>query len=243
MAPNFFVEAKGPDGSAAVMLRQARYDGAVGARGMHSLQNYGQEEPVYDGNAYTYSSTYHGGTGTLQIYAHHATAPAAEGKRPEYHMTQINSYAITGERQTFVQGATAFRNSRDLAKQHRDTFIGDANARYQAEVAVAQESPAVTAEARSEDDSSSDEFVDCEAYSTPHDVNRVPHSDEQGSQQIHSQISDSIYATTELAASVTTSFTSSLPSGKSHDRGKASSKRHRDSKSPPSGSHRQKKHG
>lgn len=238
LAPNFFVEAKGPDGSAAVMARQARYDGAVGVRAMHSLQNYSRAEPIYDGKAYTYTSTYH--DGTLKMYAHHATAPAAERSRPEYHMTQINSYAMTGERQTFVQGATAFRNLRDLAKQHRETFIGDANARYQAGVAAAQESPTITAEAHSEHDSSSDEFVDCEAYSTPHDVSRVPDPDEQDSQGIHSQISDSIYAVTEPAASVTTSFTSSLPSGKSHNRGKAPSKRHRDSKSPPSGSRRKR---
>lgn len=139
IAPNFFVEAKGPDGSAAVMTRQARYDGAVGARAMHSLQNYGQEEPVHDGNAYTFSSTYYGGTGTLQLYAHHATAPTSSGGRPEYHMTQLDSYAMTGKRQTFIEGATAYRNARDLAKQHRDNLIQVANSRYQTRIAAAQE--------------------------------------------------------------------------------------------------------
>ena len=48
MAPNFYFEAKGPDGSAAVARRQACYDGAVGARGLQSLQSYGQGESVYD---------------------------------------------------------------------------------------------------------------------------------------------------------------------------------------------------
>jgi hypothetical protein len=37
MAPNFYLEAKGLDGSAAVARRQACYDGAIGARGMQSL--------------------------------------------------------------------------------------------------------------------------------------------------------------------------------------------------------------
>lgn len=60
MTPNFFLEVKGPDGSLAVAIRQARYDGAIGSRGIHSLQSYG-EEPNYDGQAYTYSSIYHGG--------------------------------------------------------------------------------------------------------------------------------------------------------------------------------------
>jgi hypothetical protein len=37
MAPNFYFEAKGLDGSAAVARRQACYDGAIGARGLQSL--------------------------------------------------------------------------------------------------------------------------------------------------------------------------------------------------------------
>jgi hypothetical protein len=36
-APNFYLEAKGLDGSAAVAKRQACYDSAVGARGLQSL--------------------------------------------------------------------------------------------------------------------------------------------------------------------------------------------------------------
>ncbi|EFW14297.1 hypothetical protein D8B26_007044 [Coccidioides posadasii str. Silveira] len=66
MAPNFFLEAKGPDGSLAVATRQACYDGALGARGMHSLQTYRQDKLTYDNNAYTITSTYHGGQ--LKLY-------------------------------------------------------------------------------------------------------------------------------------------------------------------------------
>ncbi|KAF3768323.1 hypothetical protein M406DRAFT_240293, partial [Cryphonectria parasitica EP155] len=126
IAPNFFLEAKGPHGSAAVMMRQARYNGAIGTRAMHSLQNYGQEEPVYDSKAYTYSSTYH--DGLLQLFAHHATAPATSGGQPEYHINKIRIFAMTDMRETFVQGAAAYRNLRDLATQQRATFIEAANA-------------------------------------------------------------------------------------------------------------------
>lgn len=152
IAPNFFIEAKGSDGSAAVMLRQARYDGAVGARGIHSLQNYRQKETIYDGSAYTYSSTYH--NGQLQLYAHHPTAPATPGGQRDYHVTQLRAYALTNDRETFIQGATAFRNMRDLAKQHRGAFIQAANSTYQARIATAQGVSTVTAESRSEHDSS-----------------------------------------------------------------------------------------
>ncbi|EFY86789.1 hypothetical protein MAC_07193 [Metarhizium acridum CQMa 102] len=123
--PNFFLEVKGPNGNAAVAQRQACYDGAYGARAMHALQNY-HDEPIYDGNAYTYSSTYH--DGNLKLYAHHVTAPAAPEGRPEYHMTQINGWQMTGNIHTFRRGATAFRNARDYAERHRNSFIRAANA-------------------------------------------------------------------------------------------------------------------
>jgi hypothetical protein len=89
IAPNFFLETKGPNGTVAVTNLQVRYNGAIGARAMHSLQNYGaMDSPVYDMNANTLSSTYQGGGGgLLQLYVHHVTTPAATGAEPEYHMT------------------------------------------------------------------------------------------------------------------------------------------------------------
>ncbi|EFY87888.1 hypothetical protein MAC_06015 [Metarhizium acridum CQMa 102] len=128
MAPNFFMEVKGPNGNASVAQRQACYDGAYGVRAMHALKNHGKTEEQYDGDAYTYSSTYHPATGTLQLYAHHATAPVDAGGRPEYHMTQIDTWGMTGNINSFRRGATALRNARDLARQQRDNLIQAANA-------------------------------------------------------------------------------------------------------------------
>jgi hypothetical protein len=91
-APNFFVEGKSEGGRADVAKRQACHDGAVGARAMHSLQNYQVAEPIYDGNANSYSATYHQGTATLQLYTHHLTAPKALGEPPECHMTQLDGF-------------------------------------------------------------------------------------------------------------------------------------------------------
>lgn len=129
LAPNFFVEAKALRGGADVVKRQACLDGAIGARAMHSLQNYGEGEPVFDGDAHTFSSTYHAGTATLQLYAHHVTGPAADGEPPEYHMTQIDSWGMTGNIDTFRRGAAAFRNARDVAQRQREIFIRAANTR------------------------------------------------------------------------------------------------------------------
>jgi hypothetical protein len=124
-APNLFFEGKSAGGRSDVAKRQACYDGAVGARAMHSLQNYGAHEPQYDGNAYSYSSTYH--DGTIKLYSSHPTRPHSPGGRPEYHMTQLRSFAMTDNSETFRTGAAAVRNLRDYAESHRDSFIEEAN--------------------------------------------------------------------------------------------------------------------
>ena len=125
VAPNFFLEVKRPSGGADVAKRQACYDGALGARGMHQLQSYREEEPIYDGNAYTITSTYH--DGTLKMYSTHLTQ--AIDRTTAYHMTQINGWNLTGNPNTCRQGLTHFRNGRDWAQEQRDAFISAANER------------------------------------------------------------------------------------------------------------------
>lgn len=133
ITPNFFIEVQGPGGCAAVADRQARYHGALVARAMHKLQNYGKGELEYDGNAYTFSSTYH--SGLLRIHAHHLTAPMTEDGRPEYHTTEIASFSLRDDLGTFIKGVTALLNARDLAEHVRDNFIRRANARARTEIA------------------------------------------------------------------------------------------------------------
>ncbi|KAJ4413826.1 hypothetical protein N0V85_003409 [Neurospora sp. IMI 360204] len=125
--PNFFMELKGPESNARIAQRQVMHVGAVGARAMNSVQNWGKEEPSYDGNAYTFSSTYH--DGLLGLYAHHVAPPTAPGGRPQYYMTLVKSFCLTNDIDTWRQGVKAFRNARDRARWHRDNFIQAANAR------------------------------------------------------------------------------------------------------------------
>jgi len=125
--PNFFTEAKGPNGGTPTCKNQALYDGAVGARGIHELRSYVDPETAYDNNAYTITSTYHGGSGTLTVYTTHPTL-SKDTKRPtEYRMTQLNSLAMTGNPDTFRQGACLLRNARELAKEKREELIAAAN--------------------------------------------------------------------------------------------------------------------
>ena len=126
---NFFTEIKGPDGSAAVAKRQACFDGALGARGVHKLRSFETDpDTVYDNNAYTITSTYH--DGTLKMYTSHPSKPTRpENPPPEYYMTQLNTFAITGTAERFREGVGAFRNARDWAKEQRDGLIEAANGR------------------------------------------------------------------------------------------------------------------
>lgn len=138
IAPNFFLEAKGGDGSATVVHLQACYDGAYGARAMSALQNYGNVEPIYDENGYAFSSTYDGGT--LKLFAHHMIRPGDVHTRPGHHATELRGFYLRDSEEVFGHGATAFRNARDQAQRYRDDFIQRAN------MVASQEAPAAETE-------------------------------------------------------------------------------------------------
>ena len=123
--PNHVIAAKGPDGSAAVAIRQATYDAHFGVRAMDVTRSYGQAGPQHDGNAYAFSSIYY--SGTLKLYTSHSTAPANPGGRPSYHMNHLRSFAMGDTAETWRDGATWYRNSIDLAKEFRDDVIHGAN--------------------------------------------------------------------------------------------------------------------
>ena len=125
--PNFFTEGKGENASAAVSKLQALYDGALGARGIHELRSYIDEEPLYDENAYTITSTYHGDTGDLTIYSMHPTLSKNPSNPIEYRMTQLRGWKMTDTLDTFREGATALRNAREWAQEKRKDVIAAAN--------------------------------------------------------------------------------------------------------------------
>ncbi|KAE9964998.1 hypothetical protein BLS_007924 [Venturia inaequalis] len=127
LLPNHFTEVKGPDGKASQLRLQATYDAAHGSRAMHQILSYEQDEQRYDGYARSFASTYHSGTGTLQLYASHATAPTEPGGDPTYRITQLDSYGMTGNYDTHRAGLAAYRNVQDLAKEERDNAIAYAN--------------------------------------------------------------------------------------------------------------------
>jgi len=80
-------------------------------------------------------------------------------------MTQIDGWQMTGNVDSFRKGATAFRNARDRAKEHRDRFIGTANEKAkQSREAVAQQ----------DEGSSEDGFLDYEENTASQETLRQP---------------------------------------------------------------------
>ena len=138
VAPNMFLEVKGPKGMTAVALCQLFYDTALGARGQLSLRSYANggsgaaaAAADFDGKAYTLGAGYH--DGHLKVYATHPTKPSGAGEgvdgRPGYVMTQIRAYAMTSDIETFRRGAAAYRNAVDWAEGQRKEAIKQANER------------------------------------------------------------------------------------------------------------------
>ena len=125
--PNFFIEGKCADGSPAVCKRQALYDGALGARGIHELRSYVDVGTPYDNNAYTITSTYHGSTGVLKLYTMHPTPSPDLENVSEFRQTQLKGWIMTDDPDSFRQGATALRNARDWAQEKREELIAAAN--------------------------------------------------------------------------------------------------------------------
>lgn len=87
-------------GTTDVCKRQALYNGAVGARGIHELRSYVGQETLFDNNAYTIALTYHH-SGLLTIYTTHPTPSGGPTKSIEYRITQLRSFTMTDTSNTF----------------------------------------------------------------------------------------------------------------------------------------------
>ncbi len=242
VAPNFFLESKAPGGNADVARRQALHDGAIGARAMHALQNYGLdvEAPIFDGNAYAYSATYQGGT--LYLYAHHVMPSSSpDGGTPQYYMTALDMYGMGVRYEKFVEGSTAFRNLREWAHRQRDTLVQAANARARQldGRAVSEAEITVATSEQGEEESTFDEFVDCEDESKAAGGNL---EDEESPQRQSQELASRDAA--DPAVSSATSLPTSLASDSGMPNGARSRpKRRRASRSPPLDPQPQKRPG
>ena len=73
------------------------------------------------------TSSYHGGSGLLKLDTVHHTVCTNSKRDHEFRMTQFNGWDLTGNRDSFRQGAMTFRNAREWAKEERERLIIAAN--------------------------------------------------------------------------------------------------------------------
>jgi hypothetical protein len=128
IAPNFFIEVRGPKGRLEVAQRQAWYDGVIGARAMHSLLSYNNlKEPIYDNNIYTLSAVYDSKEGEIYIYGHSMAQPNTGETRPKSYTFKLGSWIMKTDKDSYVRGLTALKNAEEWAKEVREAAIKDAN--------------------------------------------------------------------------------------------------------------------
>ena len=128
--PNFFLEVKrllGGDGG--VLGRQALHNGALGARAMHELRSFGipDSDRTY-GRADTITAAFIQGS-SLKFYSMHYGAPDQESGISDKYMYLLAGHSLDDSYESFLAGATAFRNAREWAKERRDDAIAAANKR------------------------------------------------------------------------------------------------------------------
>jgi hypothetical protein len=240
VAPNFFLEAKGPGGTIEVAVWQAVLDGAYGALIMHTLQNYLSTEPIYDGNAYAFSSTLL--DGYLKLYAHHLTAPAKPGQKPGYHTTLLKAYALCDD-EVYSEGRAAFRNLRARAKEDRGRFIEIANARASN---LGMEDNIANRSQEHDGGSSPLDFYDCEMFAEPEENDQGTQETQRSSFGLaifHPAYGEEDADNTEVSTGLATSFTSSFTSAsrEDHSRCQRQPKMPRSPPSPSSTRHPKKR--
>lgn len=136
ISPNFFVVTKSMDRSLAVALRQAAYNGALGARAMHALQHYARAQQTPHDHACTFTVIYH--ASVLRMYTVHRVEPISLGP-PSYHMHPVRRFAMPDSFETFEQGVTAYRNAILWTEEKRNEVIDQANKTFDANLQTESE--------------------------------------------------------------------------------------------------------
>lgn len=119
---NFFMKSKGFNDDTLTCKNQALYDDALSAWGIYELQSYIDLKTAHDNKAYIITLTYHL-SGLLIMYTTYAVTFKNSKHQIEYHMTQLNSFAMINNSNTFWQKATFLRNDQDLTEEDQKKLI------------------------------------------------------------------------------------------------------------------------
>lgn len=129
--PNFFIEFKGPAGCPKCCQRQAFHNGALGARALHQMRQYGAlpDDELFNRHAYTISICINA-RGKCSIYAIRVertqqppsllvpSAPTAT-----YHIHMLSVFNMLESVNEFHRGFETIRNLRSWARQKRQEIL------------------------------------------------------------------------------------------------------------------------
>lgn len=97
---NFFMKSKDFNNDMLTCKNQALYDGALSVWGIYELQSYVDSETAHDNKAYIITLTYYLSE-LLIMYTTYAVTFKNSKHQIEYCMTQLNSFAMTDNSNTF----------------------------------------------------------------------------------------------------------------------------------------------
>lgn len=127
IVPNFFFTARDPYSRTwSAAHRQACYNGALGARAMQNLQDFGRYHRDFDNKAYTITSIYQ--AGGLKLFTVHPFK-STSSNRTEYCMTRLRAFPMIDNAESYREGLNWYRNALEWAKEQREATIEEANKR------------------------------------------------------------------------------------------------------------------
>ncbi|POS83525.1 hypothetical protein EPUL_003886 [Erysiphe pulchra] len=126
IAPNFFLELKGPEGYQKTADLQAQHYEAWGERGQIALRSWGHDASVLDGKAHTIACTYF--SRMLIFYSIHAVKSLDIDVRIEHFMHIIDGFFMDA---SVFNAIAAYQKLQDYAEEKRNEAIELANTRAQ----------------------------------------------------------------------------------------------------------------
>lgn len=115
IAPNFFLELKGPSGYEELAQRQALYYGALGDRGQIALRSCGRDKLVLDDLAHTISCTLR--NGFLSFFSIHAARSRTLERQVDYFINAIDAFILHMDYRRFKKAVSAYQSCRNMLKE------------------------------------------------------------------------------------------------------------------------------
>ena len=125
IAPNLILEVASPRESMRTLMRGACYHGSLAAEFIIKLRMLSMSDSLGDGNAYSFTSTFH--NGTLKIFTTCIIGSRDRSSPGGFHTTLLGTWAMTDSIRGYQEAVICLRNISAFANAKRALFIESAN--------------------------------------------------------------------------------------------------------------------